>query len=412
MGKVDLINIDKSNWKPYRFDQIAVRVSEPVNPGSTELDIYIGLEHLDSESIHIKRRGSPSDVSGGKLKCFPGDIIFGKRRAYQRKAAIVDFEGICSAHAFVLRAIPEVIDPKLFPFFLHSDSFMHCAVDISVGGLSPTINWGQLREQEFLLPPKDKQAKLAELLWAIDEVIEKDKLLIERNTILKNSVSNELLLGKNISGVGYQNSPYGLIPSTWSLINIYDLRDTKDKYSFTGGPFGSNLKSEHYTSKGVRVLQLQNIGEGVFLDDYSIFTSIKKADQLRSCNIFPGEIILAKMAPVARCCIIPNHDPRYVMCSDGIRLKVNKNLYDNQFIYHALNTSHLKRYAETKSTGSTRGRIGLSDLKEIPIPIPENLNKQIEIANKLDLIDKVTSGAQDHLASSEALQKSLNNQIF
>lgn len=58
---------------------------------------------------------------------------------------MVDFEGICSAHAFVLRANPEVIDPKLFPFFLHSDQFMHRMVDISVGGLSPTINWGDLK---------------------------------------------------------------------------------------------------------------------------------------------------------------------------------------------------------------------------------------------------------------------------
>ena len=97
-----------------------------------------------------------------------------------RKAAIVDFEGICSAHAFVFRANPKVIDPKLFPFFLHSDQFMHRAVDISVGGLSPTINWGDLKHQEFLLPPKDQQAQLAELLWAMDEVIEREREMLDK----------------------------------------------------------------------------------------------------------------------------------------------------------------------------------------------------------------------------------------
>ena len=118
--------------------------------------------------MHIKRFGTWDDVNGQKLRCYPGDVIFGRRRAYQRKAAITTVDGFCSAHSLVLRANPEVIEPKLFPFFLHSDLFMHRAVDISVGSLSPTINWGTLKHQEFLLPPKDQQAKLAELLWAMD----------------------------------------------------------------------------------------------------------------------------------------------------------------------------------------------------------------------------------------------------
>ncbi len=176
MSKLDLNNLDKSNWKSFPFEKIASKVSETVDPNKTELNIYVGLEHIDAEDIHIRRFGVPADVSGGKLKCYPGDVIFGKRRAYQRKAAIVDFEGICSAHAFVLRANTEIIDPKLFPFFLHSDQFMHRMVDISVGGLSPTINWSDLKHQEFLLPPKEEQAKLAELLWAMDEVIERERV--------------------------------------------------------------------------------------------------------------------------------------------------------------------------------------------------------------------------------------------
>jgi type I restriction enzyme, S subunit len=177
---IDLKNLDKSRWETFRFEEIASKISETVNPNTTELETYVGLEHLDAEDIHIRRKGTPDDVSGGKLKCYPGDVIFGKRRAYQRKAAIVDFEGICSAHAFVFRANSEVIDPKLFPFFLHSDQFMHRMVDISVGGLSPTINWGDLKHQEFLLPPKDQQAQLAKLLWAMDEVIEREREVLER----------------------------------------------------------------------------------------------------------------------------------------------------------------------------------------------------------------------------------------
>ena len=155
---IDLNNLDKSNWQTYSFDQIAKSITERIDPNNTDLEIYIGLEHIDAESIHIKRMGSRDDVNGQKLRCYPGDVIFGRRRAYQRKAAIATVDGFFSAHSLVLRAIPEVIDPKLFPFFLHSDLFMHRALDISVGSLSPIINWETLKHQEFMLPPKDQQA--------------------------------------------------------------------------------------------------------------------------------------------------------------------------------------------------------------------------------------------------------------
>ena len=104
--QLDLRQIDRSDWKTYRFSQIARSISERVEPQQTDLATYVGLEHIDAESIHIKRFGKPSDVEGTKLRVYPDDVIFGKRRAYQRKAAIATFDGICSAHAMVLRANP------------------------------------------------------------------------------------------------------------------------------------------------------------------------------------------------------------------------------------------------------------------------------------------------------------------
>jgi type I restriction enzyme, S subunit len=411
LPNINISKLDKSLWKSHRFDEVANSVSERVEPAESAIDRYIGLEHVDAENIHITRFGSKSDVKGQKLKCYPGDIIFGKRRAYQRKAAVVTEEAICSAHSFVLRANPEVIDPKLFPFFLHSDQFMNRAIDISVGGLSPTINWGTLKEQDFLLPPKDQQAKLAELLWAMDEVIEKEIAVFEKQLCSKMSAERSVLLGERVIGPK-KRSPYGLIPEEWQLISLFDLRDPNEKYSFTGGPFGSNLKSEHYTETGVRVLQLQNIGAGRFLGDYKIYTSQDKADELRSCNIYPGEIILAKMAPVARCSIIPDTEDRYLMCSDGIRLKVDSNKYDKKFVFHAINTSHFLRYAESKSTGSTRGRIALGDLKKIPIVIPRKMEIQQNLTKIMNSFEMTLYKVEDKIKCSKTLQKSLINQVF
>jgi type I restriction enzyme S subunit len=159
---------DRQQWRTYRFDQIAANINERVdNPSEAGVDRYVGLEHLDPDSLKIRRWGSPSDVEATKLRFYPGDIIFGRRRAYQRKLGVADFEGICSAHAMVLRAKPDVVLPEFLPFFMQSDLFMERAQEISVGSLSPTINWKTLAAQEFALPPLDEQRKATQVLLAL-----------------------------------------------------------------------------------------------------------------------------------------------------------------------------------------------------------------------------------------------------
>jgi len=184
-------SINREKWSVIRFDQMAECLTVRVEPSETTLERYVGLEHLDPETLKISRWGTPSDVIGEKLHFWPGDIIFGKRRAYQKKLAVADFEGICSAHAMVLRARPEIVLPEFLPFFMQSDMFFERALSISVGSLSPTINWGTLAKQEFPLPPLDEQRRIAEILWVADEVITKNLVTLQRIISLKDSVEEE-----------------------------------------------------------------------------------------------------------------------------------------------------------------------------------------------------------------------------
>lgn len=162
----------------YRFDQIAFNSTAKKTPTESDKEHYIGLEHIDSECLEISRWGSDVAPIGEKLIMKKGDVLFGKRRAYQRKLAIAPFDGIFSAHGMVLRPNEEIVDKDFFPFFMSSDMFMERAVQISVGGLSPTINWKDLREQEFNLPPLTEQKILAEKLWAAYRLKESYKKLL------------------------------------------------------------------------------------------------------------------------------------------------------------------------------------------------------------------------------------------
>ena len=162
----------------YCFDQIAINSTAKKKPIDADKEHYIGLEHLDSDCLIVSRWGAEVTPIGEKLLMQKGDILFGKRRAYQRKVGIAPFDGIFSAHGMVLRPREDVVTKEFFPFFIASDQFMERAVRISVGGLSPTINWKDLKEQEFELPSLEEQRVLAEKLWAAYRLKESYKRLL------------------------------------------------------------------------------------------------------------------------------------------------------------------------------------------------------------------------------------------
>ena len=148
----------------YRFDQIAENSTAKKKPEESDRDRYVGLEHLDPGTLEVTRWGAEVTPKGDKLLMKKGDVLFGRRRAYQKKVGIAPFDGIFSAHGMVLRPKADVVDPMFFPFFISSDIFLDEAIRVSVGSLSPTANWKDLRTLEFDLPSPGKQRELAGIL--------------------------------------------------------------------------------------------------------------------------------------------------------------------------------------------------------------------------------------------------------
>ena len=148
----------------YRFDQIAENSTAKKKPEDSDRERYVGLEHLDPGTLEVTRWGAEVTPKGDKLLMKKGDVLFGRRRAYQKKVGIAPFDGIFSAHGMVLRPKADVVDPMFFPFFISSDMFLDEAIRVSVGSLSPTANWKDLRTLEFDLPSPGKQRELAGIL--------------------------------------------------------------------------------------------------------------------------------------------------------------------------------------------------------------------------------------------------------
>ena len=154
----------------YRFDQIAENSTTKKKPEESDRDRYVGLEHLDPGALEVTRWGAEVTPKGDKLLMKKGDVLFGRRRAYQKKVGIAPFDGIFSAHGMVLRPKTDVIDSSFFPFFISSDVFLDEAIRVSVGSLSPTANWKDLRALGFNLPSLDKQRELADILSEAEQL--------------------------------------------------------------------------------------------------------------------------------------------------------------------------------------------------------------------------------------------------
>ena len=180
--------IDRSKWIKWKFSDLVENINERVVPKNSSLQHYIGLEHLDSGSLHIKRFGETSSLIGEKLKIYKGDLIFAKRNAYLKRVAIAKFDAVASAHSLVLRAKPKNIDPEFLPFFLLSKRFWNKAIEISVGSLSPTINWSILAKQEFLISPKEQQQEIVCLLKQIETLVQEHQKVCNALAILKASL--------------------------------------------------------------------------------------------------------------------------------------------------------------------------------------------------------------------------------
>ena len=173
----------------YAFKDIVSNCCERVDPSEGDCTPYIGLEHISADTFNVPLYGTSKDVKGQKFKMLKGDVLFGRRRAYQRKVAIAPFDGIFSAHGMIFRP-KKAISAELLPFFIRSDAFMNKAISLSVGSLSPTLNWGSIKDVEFSIPSDELQRPLASLLWDIESDIE---LLKEQIALLDLMVKSRFI---------------------------------------------------------------------------------------------------------------------------------------------------------------------------------------------------------------------------
>jgi restriction endonuclease S subunit len=367
------------------FEAFADSVNKRIEPSEAAHDIYVGLEHLDPQDVHVRRWGKGSDVIGTKLRFRKGDIIFGRRRAYQRKLAVAEFDGICSAHAMVVRAKPEVMLPKFLPFLMMSDRFMNRAVEISVGSLSPTINWKTLKREEFALPTLDQQRRIAEILWSVDDVLQAN---------IDQSAACHLIVQATVDEIFDANGTRKDI-----VLKPLDKLTTK----IVDGVH----KTPNYTQEGAPFIVIENLNRGSYIDfsDTRFVSWDDHREFIKRAHPEPGDVLVSKDGTLGLTRYVDTERAFSIFVSVAL-LKPKHSVLDGRFLAFYMRSQLFWEHVRRTSAGSALKHIHLRDFKTAPFPLFP-IQVQRKHVEHLESLEALAQRVDEQTVSTRGLLKAL-----
>ena len=360
----------------YKFDDIAVNSTEKTKPKEDDKYTYLGLEHLDSGCLKISRFGAEVAPIGEKLIMRKGDILFGKRRAYQKKVAIAPFDGIFSAHGMVLRPRTEVISSKLFPFFISSNHFLDEAIKISVGSLSPTINWRDLKDLEFNIPSIEKQDELAEQLWAMEETKEAYNQLLMATGALVKSQFIEMF------GDPAENQ------NQWQTMTLQELLDYGwVTYHLDGNHGGEYPKSEEFVLAGVPYISANCIIDGQIAFSNAKYVTPERAKHFRKGIAQDEDVLFAHNATVGPVSILRTKEPTVILGTSLTAYRCNKDYLLPAYLKAYMESWAFVEQYESEMQQTTRKQVPITTQRKYKFVVPP-IELQRRFANFIEHSDK------------------------
>ncbi len=387
------LELDKSDWKPVTFGEVVKEVRQSSkDPVADGIERVVGLEHIEPECIHLRTWASIEEETTF-IKAFQkGHVLFGRRRAYLKKAAMAEFDGICSGDITVMEAKEDLL-PELLPFLVCNDKFFDYAVQHSAGGLSPRTKFKDLANYEFLLPPKDQQAKLAELLWAADGALEKYSQLEGKVELAGDAVQATTIWPKSDSSEMLQ-----------------PLRDHVDVVA------GFAFKSGDFCSDGVQLVRMGNIfGKNLDLSRKPVFLPAGYADEYPKFVLNPGDIVLSLTGTMGKrdygfSVQIPDGTPQLLLNQRAVKITPRVSL-TKVYLLKVMSSEPFLRQLYRRATGTKQANLSIDQLLSIKIPVPST-EDQTTLSNEIHSYDRIKKQTELSSSRGKAFQKALINQIF
>ena len=381
LSPIKSFSIDKRDWEKVKFGEIAFEPKESVkNPAIESIEHVVGLEHIDTEDVRLRRSASIEESTTFTKKFSTGDVLFGRRRAYLKKAAKADFEGICSGDITVMRPKDKLL-ADLLPFVVCNDKFFDFAVTHSAGGLSPRVKFKDLVGYEFLLPPEDVQIDFVELFSVLNKHLENQKINLE--------------------------AIYNCQRSYWNEIrNKSELVQVKSVAKISNGTTPSTENDVFWKGGTIPWLPTGSAHDK-FISKSDRFITQAAVDQKKS-RIFPKNSTLVAM--------IGQGKTRGSSAMLNIDAAINQNFacvtpikIDPTFLFYALFFSYQRLRNISQGTNQLALNCELVGIFKIPY-VEEGMQKRI--ASTLSEFDKAIKSQVDAIVKSKKLLKSVINEIF
>ena len=383
---------DRSSWTRVRFGDVVENINETkLDPAAVGIERFIGLEHLEPGSLHIRKWGNVADGTTFTRRCRPGQVLFGKRRAYQRKVAVAEFDALVSGDIYVLAPKDDRLLPDLLPFLCLSERFFQHAVGTSAGSLSPRTNWSSLASFEFDIPPLDQQRRIAEILWATNESLQYWLAVMRTTDNIRGAVITDFI--------------------SWHESNEARLGDFLDEIQY-----GSSTKAVLHPAPGLLpLLRIPNVIGGKV--DFTDLVWLEPTEEFEKYRLIQGDVLIVRT----------NGNPDYVgrtAVYDGsifgdclfasylIRLRTKPDLLLPHFLHEILQSNRV-RIDIRKQVKSSAGNYNLNTqgIRNLHIPLPSKKAQQ-DLIERLISIDSVIDISMQHIDDIRKLRSASLNDYF
>jgi type I restriction enzyme S subunit len=382
-------------WRWVRFGDVVREVRAATkNPMAGGLSRVVGLEHLDSESLPLRRWNELSDLADGTsfTRIFrAGQLLFGKRRAYQRKVAVPDFDGLCSSDILVFEPSTNELLPEFLPYLVQSDGFFDHALGTSAGSLSPRTKFQDLARYEFALPSLLAQAEIAQILGSAWEAADTYLRAGHHAGLTLEAVRRELIDQDRACNVA-------------RLGEIADLG------------MGRVYPSADYGEQGLRLLRPGNISPSGYLDwapRNTVCLPSHYGDERGAVMLAAGDIVMNLTAQSMEDGFLG----RVCLARDGDESIVNQRIarlrgtdLPTEYLFRVLQDQSFRNHVERIAKGSKIKHLYWQDLSQFEVPWPSAF-RAAEVVARLDAAEQVlitaATAARDVKRTMSALAETL-----
>ena len=392
--------LDRTDWKRVKFGDVVENLNETCDPVAERVERYIGLEHLEPGSLHVRSWGNVADGTTFTRRCRKGQVLFGKRRAYQRKVAVAEFDAVVSGDIYVLAAKAKILLPELLPFICLSERFFQHAVGTSAGSLSPRTNWSSLASFEFDLPPLDQLRRIAEILWAVDEEVCANAALADSLQQTRLAKLNSIMPSSNESSGAAQ---FIRLDAVASMQN--------------GRPFPSSEYKEP-TADGVRLIRPGNLAPAGLLS-WSNKSTVTLPHRFKSENndwfVGPNQVLINLTAQsledgfMGRVCF--TGDETAGLLNQRIGRFVLDGSILPKFFFRCLQTTRFRRLVESRCEGSKVRHIYFRHFEDFMLP-KLSKEEQRTICEEIDACEAGLAAALNKQDAASKLRDAFTRSVF